>query len=215
VDGIVKDSVLYMGLFLMAFVLYANERNRPAEARPSDTDTEAAAKVADSTPAVNRPVIESVPSDLPAHGADAKIQALFQIFLSDAMFSRPADGLRLVREPRAIEIQLYGDDVFTEGEIAVRESWYPVIDRIAEKLTADEFKKGLKVEIRGFADEASQREVRSSDFGHSDFTFSFARAEWLARYLERKWGISLQDVFTLKGMGSRPYGKKVEVWLSY
>jgi flagellar motor protein MotB len=211
-----KNSVLFMGLFLMAFALYANERNQVpvTVVAPQGQATEVTVQDVPVT-GPNKPVVEGVSSDAPSKGADTKLQALFQSFVTDSLFSTHADGLKLVREPRAIMIQLYGDDVFSEGEIEIRETWYSVLDRIAAKLTKEEFQKGLKVEIRGFADEASQRELKSSDFGRSDFSFSFARAEWLARYFERKWRIPLQEVFTLKGMGARPYGKKVELWLSY
>ena len=211
-----KNSVLFMGLFLMAFALYANERNQVpvTVVAPSGQATEVTVSdVPASGP--NRPVIEGVGSDAPAKGSDVKLLAFFQTLVNDPLFSTHADGLRLVREPRAVMIQLYGDDVFAEGEVEIRESWYSVLDRIASKLTKEEFQKGLKVEVRGFADEASSREQKPSDFGRSDFAFSFARAEWLARYFERKWRIPLQEVFTLKGMGARPYGKKIELWFSY
>lgn len=205
-----------MGLFLMSFALYANEKLHPRIVKTAIADeSESRSSATDVPEPSNRPVTENVSNESPAHGADAKLQTLFQSFLKDSLFSGRTDGVRLAREPKAILIQFYGEDVFADGEAAMRESWYTALDRIAEKLTPEEFKKGLRIEVRGYADEASQKEQKPSDFGRSDFAFSFARAEWLARYLERMWRIPLQENFTLKGMGARPYGKKVELWLTY
>jgi len=212
-----KNPVVFLGLFLMAFALYANER-RQLEAQPK-TKSEAAGPIS-ATNENGVSVITVPPSSAPpvvetARTADPQLKALFQSFLQDSIFSGRTDGIRIALEPEGLLIQLSGDDVFAEGEPSVRESWYPAIDRIAEKLTPAEFKKGLKVEVRGFADEASEKERSPGDFGHSDFLFSFSRAEWLARYFERKWRMPLKEVFTIKAMGARPYGKKVELWLNY
>jgi flagellar motor protein MotB len=210
-----KNPVLFMGLFLITFGLFAKERMRPHTVSVSEGVQASSLNVVDVPDSKTPAVIEGRDSNTPSRGSNLKVQALFQNFMSDALLASKADGMRLAREPNAMMVQLYGEDVFADGATDVHESWYPVLDRIAAKLTADEFKKGLRVEIRGFADEASPREQKPSDFGRSDFAFSFARAEWLARYFERKWRIPLQEAFTLKGMGARPYGKKLEIWLSY
>ena len=182
-----------MGLFLMAFALYAHERSLHLIKK---TTPEVAAA---SPTEVNESRVFT-----------SKLEHLYSDLSQEPLFRRPQDGLKLIRERWAVVIQWSGDDVYSDGEFAMRESWYSVLDQVSELIQ----KKAVLVEVVGYADEGSLKERKATDYGASDYAFSFARAEWLSRYFERKGNLKLHGIFTLKGMGAVPHGKKIELSLT-
>ena len=111
-------------------------------------------------------------------------------------------------------LQFYSDEAYETGAFAVRENWYPFLDQLGKYLN-QEYKNGILVKINGYADLNSPQEKTPSDYGSSDLTFSYARAEWVARYFERKFGIPIRTVCMLTGMGAVQNGKKVELIFYY
>jgi flagellar motor protein MotB len=195
-----KFPVVYVGLFLIAFALYAAEAKKPATVitMPAPAPKASIAKITQ----------------------ESKLAAL-QSKLTEALTTNALpDGILMVqsvnRYSGASELLLRwsGDDMYAAGDFAIRETWYTLIDRMAAVIQA-ELKNGLEVEIRGYADSEDPVEKSPSDYGKSAYAFSFARAEWLARYLERKDQIEIEPHFQLKGMGASESGRKIIVAFTY
>ena len=181
----------------MAFALYANElkKSKPQISYPTTDDT----------------VEEAPPTK---HVLGGKLMRFYQTLSTDPIFKTGADGLKVLRTEEGVSVQLFGEEVYSNGEFSIRETWYSALDRLAELIKA-EIPNGLQVEVQGYADDSSELEKKNTEFGRSEYAFAFSRAEWLAHYFEGKWRIPLKGVFTLKGMGAFPHAKKVVLNFSY
>ena len=190
-----NQITIYLGLFLIVFGLYAVQLK----------------KIPHATGAATKEVAELVAST-PVPAPQNRIQLLYDQLRSQKIFSNTVDGVRLFPKQPPVKsdfmITLYGDEVFSDENFAINPPWETVLDQIA-----DLFKKelGLKMEISGYADADNLREQKPSDYGSSAFAFSYARAEWLAHYFERKDGLSISKILVLRGMGAVPQGKKIEL----
>ena len=189
-------SVVFMGLFLMGFALYGSVLSQLK--MKTTLQTEATHEETEAVLSIN-----------------TKLEKLYQKISSDGLFKQErAQGIDLKKSLKTITLVFYGDEVYEAGAFAMNESWLSALDRLKEYIEP-ELEHGLRVQIKGYADEQDPKEKASSDYGESDLTFSFARAEWVARYFERKWGFSLRRRFELVGVGARAGGRKTELILSY
>ena len=187
-----NQGTAYLGLFLIAFSLYAAQlKKTPISA--SATEVRAQAPGAEPTP-VQPP--------------QARIQVLYDLLTSDNRFTNKIDGVRVSPVKNDFTVTLIGDEIYTDGGFSVNDSWNSILDKLAVILKSE---KGLMIEISGYADEDNLKEKQPGDYGSSAFAFSYARAEWLAHYFERKHGIPIKKTFILRGLGSVPQGKKIEM----
>ena len=198
-----KNQTVYMGLFLMALALYGSELSKKSQSLKKGFTANAAESTSESLLA----------ADLLQHPGSVSLDRLFQRLSQNPFFTTQADGLKLKRTADQVVVHFYGDDVYQDGHFAIREEWHPLLDGIANLISSD-LTRGLKIQIRGYADSESPNEKKPSDYGQSDFAFSFARAEWLARYFEKKWQIRLHPQFELLGMGATEGGKMLEIIFS-
>jgi hypothetical protein len=110
-----KLVTVYQGLFLIAFALYASERNR-----------------------IHR--VLSVPSS-PEHQELTEIQSpelrsLYQKLKVAPVFSTTIDGVSLSHSLEEIKIQLKSEELYQGDETAIEETWLPVLDQIGNVLFA-------------------------------------------------------------------------------
>jgi flagellar motor protein MotB len=197
-----QGHVLFLGLFVIFFGLYAREHQRMARAG-------AGASVV--------PVPQSVPAPAAAEQAASgaipvsqRVRELTDALQGDSLFQVHADGLTARYEPDAVTVSFGGDDVYAEGHFAFRETWYTSLDRLASILQPF-VARGLRIEITGYTDLGSAKERRPTDYGESDYALSFARAEWVARFLERRALIPIQERVRLTGSGSVKTGRRVDL----
>lgn len=187
-----KQGVIYLGLFLMVFGLYAAQLKKKPPVKN---------ELASSA-------YEQEPEEFKI--AQTRIQLLYDQVSEASVFKNKTVGIRLTPAQAPVRnefrVTFSGEEVFKEGDFAIHESWTTILDFLAGLIKKE---AGLHVEISGFADQDSMREKSASDYGSSALTFSFARAEWLAHYFERKHGISIQKTFVLRGMGAVPQGRKI------
>jgi len=185
-----NQGVIYLGLFLMMAGIYAAEVKKSAHA-----EVKAVPHLQESTP---------VPAP------QNRIQLLYEKLSALKMFSNTVEGVRLIPVHPPIKdsftIILYGDEIFSDEDFAAHDTWNTVLDKIAYYFKNE---PGLRIEISGYADLDNEKERKSSDYGASAYAFSYARAEWLAHYFERKHGIPIADSFVLRGMGAVHQGKKI------
>jgi flagellar motor protein MotB len=175
-----KQTVVYQGLFLIAFALYANERN---QAHPVVIQKEIAEP--------------SAPGEIPAA---PELVALYQKLKIASVFTTPIDGVSLTSAPRALSIRIQSDELYPDGsEVAVEETWQPVLDQIGDALfAAGEPTVDLIFSV-------------STTLEKDAFTVSSARANWVLRYLERKYRFRVdQGKYRVTGLGTTesPRGKK-------
>ena len=193
-----KSTVIYMGLFLILLSLYAVELSKPAQSHEV------------SKKRVVQPNDESVPIDR----GDPRLVSFFERLMHSPVFSSHTDGLKVLFQPNRLLISFYGDDVYQVGAFAFRETWFPVLDELGAALN-EEMKKGMHVQIKGFTDQDNPHEKSPTDYNGSDLSFSYARAEWVARYFERKWGMPIHSQFEMIGSGAQPHGNRVDLTFTY
>jgi hypothetical protein len=199
-----KSPVVYVGLFLIAFSLYAASLKKENHSKSGITPAAPVEEVVNAEPVT----------------PNAKLLALNAKFSQVFKSKDLPDGLRFERGINdfsgtpEVKIVWSGEDIYRAGDFSIRETLYPVIDRMGKLLRA-ELANGLRVEIRGFADLDDEVERTAGDYGKSSYAFSYARSEWLAHYLEHHNEIELHDRVQLKGMGAVEKGRKLEVALSY
>ncbi|MBS1958965.1 MAG: OmpA family protein [Bdellovibrionales bacterium] len=184
-----QSPIAYLGLFVAFFALYAREHQKILKAGHAEP-------------------VKEAPVPLPVM-ASQKIQDLSKTFQEDSLFQVRADGLRADYRLESVDVAFYGDEVYGEGAFAIRETWYTAMDRLAE-LIKPYLKRGLKIEVIGYTDIGSLKERRPSDYGESDYALSFARAEWVARFLERRALIPIKERVKITGAGAVKAGRKVE-----
>lgn len=193
-----KQSVIYLGLFLMMFGLYAAQLKKKA-----------AVKTQSETPAL-------VTEEEEIKRTQTRVQLLYEKVSALSVFRTRISGIRLLPASPPVKndfmISLSGDEIYNDGGFSIHESWGTVLDSLAVIIKAE---PGLSLEISGFADENNPKEKAASDYGSSALAFSYARAEWLAHYFERKHGIEIQKTFVLRGMGAIPMGKRIDLRLYY
>ena len=187
-----NNGVVYLGLFVMMAGLYAAQVKKSAHAEVK----------------VEPRLVESTPTPLPQN----RIQLLYEKLGALKMFSNTVEGVRLIPVHPPIKdsftIILYGDEIFSDEDFAAHDSWNTVLDKIAFYFKSE---PGLRIEISGYADSDNEKERQASDYGASAYAFSYARAEWLAHYFERRHGIPIVGSFILRGMGAVPRGKKISL----
>ena len=156
-----NQSIIYLGLFLIAFGLYASQIKkipRASEVKPVTS------------------LVESTPVPAPQN----RIQVLYDKISAQKIFSNTVDGVKLTPSHAPIKndfiITLYGDEMFSDENFSISTSWTNVLDQIADFFKPE---LGLKMEITGYADADNTREQKPSDYGNSAYAFSYARAEWL------------------------------------
>jgi hypothetical protein len=152
-----KQTTLYQGLFLIAFALYANERN---QAHPILIQ-----KIADTTP---------VEISLPA-----EVDSLYQKLKASPLFATPIDGVTLIKGKQDVRVQLKSDELYRNDEIAMEETWLPVLDQVGTLL----FQEGEPKCALTFSS--------NSSVDHDEFSISSQRAEWVLHYLNRKFQFRL------------------------
>lgn len=201
-----QGNVLFVGLFAVFFGLYAREHQRVARLVAGGAAPVAPA----ATPAPTLAPEETVA----AVPVSQRVRELTETLKNDSLFQVRADGLTARYEPDSVTIAFGGDDVYAEGHFAFRETWYTSLDRLASILQPF-VRRGLRIEITGFTDSGSLKERQPSDYGESDYALSFARAEWVARFLERRALIPIKERVRLTGAGAVRTGRKVELKLVF
>lgn len=192
-----QSATLYLGLFVIFFALFAREHQRLVRLTAAP---EAAPPV---------PVVEPVYAT-----PSQKIAELTKVFQNDSLFQVRADGLNASYGSDFVGVTFHGEDVFAEGHFAFREEWYTALDRLGA-LIQPFLKRNLRIEIIGHTDVGSAKERRPTDYGESDYALSFARAEWVARFLERRALIPIKERVKLSGAGATKAGRKVELRFTF
>ncbi len=191
-----NQGLVFLGLFLITFGLYASQLKKKAITEKSRLTT----------------LLAPAPTAKP----QTRIQVLYEIVSSQKYFSNRISGIRLTPTHAQVKndftITYSGEEIFSDEGFSIHESLRTSLDSLVEIMKAQH---GLKVEISGYADADNPKEKKPSDYGSSALTFSFARAEWLAHYFERKHGILISKYFILRGMGAVPQGKKIELRFFY
>lgn len=194
-----NQATIYLGLFLIAFGLYAAQLKKKqgsvVEVKPSTM------------------VLTEEPSPTPS--SQNRLQLLHEKVVLGSFFRNHVAGISLYPSSAPIKdftVTLAGDEVYADQEADIHESWNSALDFLAGLIKQE---PGLHVEISGYADESKPKEQKPVDFASSSLTFSYARAEWLAHYFERKHGIAIQKYFVLRGMGAVERGKKIELRFYY
>ena len=200
-----QGNPLFLGLFIVFFALYAREHQRVARL------SVAAPAVPAATPV---PVSAPVPEEPVAVSPSQRIRELTERLQGDSLFQVRADGLTARYESDSVTVSFGGEDVYAEGHFAFRETWYTSLDRLASILQPF-VSRGLRIEITGYTDIGSLKERHPSDYGESDYALSFARAEWVARFLERRALIPIKERVRLTGAGSVKTGRKVDLKLTF
>ena len=192
-----NQAQVYLGLFLIAFGLYAAQlKKKPALLHKADPLT----------------LLESTPTPAP----QTRMQVLYEKVAGEKFFSNRIGGIKLSPATGPVKhdftITFFGEEIFTDEGFSIHPSWHTALDDLAEIIKTE---PGLHVEIAGYADQDNPKEQSPSDYGSSPYAFSFARAEWLAHYFERKHRIPIGKVFVLKGMGAVSEGKRIELRFFY
>lgn len=191
-----QNPTLYLGLFVVFFALYAREHQR-------------------NSAGVLAPALVKEPmKDERLAPASRRMQDLTKTLQEDSLFQVRADGLTAIYRFDSVVISFSGDEVFSEGHFAFRETWYTALDHLAE-LIKPYVQRGLKIEVVGYTDAGSSKERQPSDYGNSDYALSFARAEWVARFLERRSLIPIKERVKLTGAGAVKAGRKVDLKFSF
>jgi hypothetical protein len=156
-----KQTAIYQGLFLIALGLYAQERNSA------------------------HPVLiqkETIPSlaaaDIPS---SPELDAIYKKIKISPVFARPIDGLTLSKSARTIRIDLQSDEIYKSGEIAVEETWLPVLDQIGSAIFTG---MELKADVMFVGTAQEEKDA---------FMTSGARGEWLLHYFNRKYQLRLDQ----------------------
>jgi hypothetical protein len=165
-DRYLKNTALYQGLFLLAFGLYASER---LQARESIVLKKTEAEI----------VSLSTEPGLRA------IEILYRDLKSTPLFQTPIDGLRLKQTGSRISIILQSDELYSGENIAIEETWHPVLDRIAESVFP-KLGEGFQVRIQGFKELGDESGGVSAFRQESAYALATSRAEWLIHYFETK-----------------------------
>ena len=165
-----KQTVVYQGLFLIALGLYAQERN---SAHPFLIQKETAPSL--------------VAADIPS---SPELDTIYKRLKNSPVFSTPIDGLTLTKNVRTIRIDLQSEEIYRSGEIAVEETWLPVLDQIGNAL------------FEGGEPKADLLFAGNSQEEKDAFTTSSTRAEWLLHYFNRKYQLRLdQKKYRVLGEG--------------
>ena len=188
-----------MGLFLIMTALYAVEKRKSIK-----TDADYHATRPTAVQGVKPNTIDEF----------EKLHELWAALSQESFFQNPTEGIELTRDPHTVMVRFSGDEVYKDGEAAMRSNWISVLDRLAAVLNP-EVRQGMRIELKGFADEDSGNERLAWDIGQSEYAFSFLRAEWVYRYFEGKWRVPLKTLFSIRGMGGYPQGRSVEIWISF
>jgi flagellar motor protein MotB len=122
--GMIKQNTPYLALFLIAFSLYAVERNK---AHPTFIQKE----MAEPLPAGE---VELAP----------ELVEIYHRLRVAPVFTQAVDGVKLIKGDHDIRIEIINDELYHEQETAVEDTWLPVLDQIGNVL----FKEGeLKVVV--------------------------------------------------------------------
>jgi flagellar motor protein MotB len=191
-----QSNLVYLGLAVLMMGLFAGQVRQRTIQIPSE---EVATPGAAPATKVENP----------------RVFSAYQALLADPIFTSKIDGITLIPQPDAVGtvldqfvLVLQGSEVYGSRESRIQKSWESLLDRVADILEND---PGLKVEISGYADADDPLENRNAENGSSPLAFSFARAEWIARYFETVHGADIANDFILRGMGISPKGKRVEL----
>jgi hypothetical protein len=186
---LLKHSVIFQGLFLMAFGLFASERMRAKT--PSAT-----VKMAESS--------ESNPNP-DAHALDV----LYRMLLKSEAFRTPVSGLRIRLAPGKVVISLQNEELYSGDSVALDETVQPVLDRIASSLLpllAPEF----QVRVQAFIEGATEEHGVSAFKQETAYSLATKRAEWLLHYLETRHQSRAKGRFWI-GAGVAGTNKRIEL----
>lgn len=194
-----RSNTVYLGLAVLMMGLFAGQiRNRSTEPQPSVIQSN-----------------ESIANSASSAAENPRIFTAYQRLLGESFFAQKLDGISVIPAPGTGQILtdhftliLSGGEVYGSRDARIQKSWESVLDRIADVLDDD---PGLKMEISGYADADDPLENRNAENGSSPLAFSFARAEWIARYFETAHGADIASDFILRGMGPIAQGKRVEL----
>jgi hypothetical protein len=192
-----QNPAAWIGLFVVFFALYARERGLQLKAGTAELPEVA------------------LPTPVPFNATqNRKIEDLAAALRADPLFSNGTDGIRTEYRFDRIVISYSGEDVYQPGEFAMRETWYTSLDRLGQIL-APFLDRGLQLEFTGHAEASSPLERQANELGSSSYALAFSRAEWVARFLERRAMLPLQGKFKLSVGGSSKRGRQVDVVVSF
>ena len=192
-ERIKQNSVIFQGLFLIAFALYAKERN------------------ASHPLIIQNKTIVAAPEAIEEEHQSPSLNGLYSKLKSLSIFLVPVDGVKLLRTDTAVVISLQSDELYRDGEVAIEETWFPMIEQIGNAVFPV-LDPGLKLSFVGFANSLNEAESKSAAFQQSPYLFSTSRAEWLFRYYDSKFRIKTDKrIPIMSGAGAIPNGKRVEL----
>ena len=194
------SNTIYLGLAILMMGLFASQIRKPSLESPASV-------IQTNESIANAP--------LTAAAENPRIFTAYQRLLGESFFTQKLDGISVNPAPGTgqrltdhFTLILSGGEVYGSSDARIQKNWESVLDRIADVLDDD---PGLKMEISGYADADDPLENRNADNGSSPLAFSFARAEWVARYFETAHGADISSDFILRGMGPIVQGKRVEL----
>lgn len=178
---------MYQGLFLIFFALFAAEVRKEKLASSVSLD------------------LKKAPQFL-----SPDLDTLYRKLKAISVFQSPVDGLTIKQKSNSILIALQSDELYVEGEMGVRESWYALLDQI-EVAVIPELGTNFKIQFIGYANSTSNRENVSIAMTKSVYLFSASRAEWLLQYYQGKFHLKPNPNFSIAGGGAIPNGKRLEL----
>lgn len=196
------QSTVFLGLFVIAMGMLAEKNQSPANQGVTTTLSTTQSKLPIDK---NKKGFESDSNEI-----SADLQSWFKKLKQDPVFSAIQE-LKISDSNGRVYLMIQSDELFESGVSDLSVSWLPFLDHLGE-LLSKQLKADIKmkVSIQAAVDVGHPLEQKSSDFGKSDFALSTARAEWVARYLERKYGISLSERFIVQGQGAIKQGKQLQ-----
>lgn len=128
----IKQNTSYLALFLIAFSLYAVERNK---AHPT---------------LIQKEIVEPLPAG-EVELAPELVEIYHRLRVAP-VFTQAVDGVKLIKGDHDIRIEIVNDELYHEQETAVEGTWLPVLDQIGNVL----FKEGELKAVVVFSSNATE-----------------------------------------------------------
>ena len=134
--------------------------------------------------------------------------------LADNPVFRSVSGLNVTLEAGQVWLRIQADDLFESAVIPIHANYLPVLDQLAVRIQEKEkANQILHVTIHVHVKADDPQEFASTEFGKSRLTLATGRGEWIARYLERKHGITIQH-FSVQGHAEPKRSREIGIQFS-
>ncbi len=184
--GFTKNVVIFQGLFLIVFALYAAEKKK--------VRTIVVAK-------------EAVAAEAPPEVIETRnLDELYRQLKKKPFFESPIDGVKIEKLKASIRISLQSDELYREGESSVEETWQPALDSIGDSLFVY-LQNRFRVTFIGYANTESEPFRFSS--GRAEWLYRYYESKY---HLSAKSNAeNLKRVFYISGGGAIQNGKRIEI----